>query len=66
MLKAMYHKNSAILEANIGYRPSFNWRSLMGVQEFLWSGLRWRIGNGASIRIWGDQWVPTIPGNFIP
>ncbi|CAN0912350.1 Uncharacterized mitochondrial protein AtMg00310 [Linum grandiflorum] len=55
ILKAKYHKNSSILEAEVGYRPSFIWRSLMGVQEFLWNGLRWGVGNGDSIRIWGDD-----------
>ncbi|CAN0904869.1 Uncharacterized mitochondrial protein AtMg00310 [Linum grandiflorum] len=41
ILKAKYHKHSSILEASTGYRSSFIWRSLMSVQEFLWSGLRW-------------------------
>ena len=22
-------------------------------------GLRWSIGNGQSVRIWGDRWLPT-------
>ncbi|CAN0830996.1 Uncharacterized mitochondrial protein AtMg00310 [Linum grandiflorum] len=65
ILKAKYHKHSSILEAGVGYRPSFIWRSLMSVQEFLWHGIRWRVGNGASISIWGDRWIPTLPGNFI-
>ncbi|CAN0906982.1 Uncharacterized mitochondrial protein AtMg00310 [Linum grandiflorum] len=66
ILKAKYHKHSSILEANIGYRPSFIWRSLISAQEFLWSGLRWKVGNGASIRVWGDRWIPSTPGYCVP
>ncbi|CAN1245627.1 Uncharacterized mitochondrial protein AtMg00310 [Linum grandiflorum] len=65
ILKAKYHKHTSILEASTGYRPSFIWRSLMSVQEFLWSGLRWRVGNGESINIWGTKWIPTISGDFV-
>ncbi|CAN0862162.1 Uncharacterized mitochondrial protein AtMg00310 [Linum grandiflorum] len=65
ILEAKVHKHSSILEAGVRYRPSFVWRSLMSVQEFLWCELRWRVGNGASISIWGDRWIPTLPGHFI-
>ncbi|CAL1374304.1 unnamed protein product [Linum trigynum] len=58
ILRAKYHKRSSILEANVGHNPSFVWRSLFTAQEFLHRGLRWRIGNGDSVRIWGDKWIP--------
>ncbi|CAN1247314.1 Uncharacterized mitochondrial protein AtMg00310 [Linum grandiflorum] len=51
MLKAKYHKHSTVLEAEIGYRPSFIWRSLLGVHDLLWKGLRWRVGDGCSVKI---------------
>ena len=28
------------------------------------NGLRWRLGNGESIRIWGDKWLPK-PSTFM-
>ncbi|CAL1360664.1 unnamed protein product [Linum trigynum] len=65
VLRAKYHKNSSILDASVGYRPSFIWRSLMGVQEFLMSRLRWRIGDGTGVRIWGDRWIPGVPHNYV-
>ncbi|CAN0856622.1 hypothetical protein LINGRAHAP2_LOCUS6537 [Linum grandiflorum] len=65
MLKAKYYKHSTILEAKMGYQPSFIWRSLMSAHDFLWKGLCWKVGNGGSIRIWGDGWVPALPQLFI-
>ncbi|CAL1410544.1 unnamed protein product [Linum trigynum] len=65
IMKAKYHKNVNILEARIGYRPSYVWRSLMGVQEFLVDGLRWKIGHGSAVRIWGDRWLPSTPNNIV-
>ncbi|CAN0917582.1 Putative ribonuclease H protein At1g65750 [Linum grandiflorum] len=66
MMKAKYFKHTTVLEAELGYRPSFIWCRLMSAQDFLWKGLRWRIGNDGSVRIWGDRWVPSIPQLFIP
>ncbi|CAN0906581.1 Uncharacterized mitochondrial protein AtMg00310, partial [Linum grandiflorum] len=65
ILKAKYHKHTSFLDANVGYRPSFIWRTLLSVQDFLWRGLRWCIGNGSDVAIWGDKWVPTVVGHYI-
>ncbi|CAL1356041.1 unnamed protein product [Linum trigynum] len=65
LLKAKYHKNDSILDARVGGRPSYVWRSLMSAQEFLVEGMCWRIGNGATVRIWGDRWVPSAPGFIV-
>ncbi|CAI0405846.1 unnamed protein product [Linum tenue] len=64
-MRAKYHKHTTVLEAEVGYRPSFIWRSLLSAQDFLNRGLRWRIGNGDSVSIWGDRWVPAAPEGFI-
>ncbi|CAI0428531.1 unnamed protein product [Linum tenue] len=37
----------------------------MSAQEFLNEGLRWRVGNGASIRVWGDRWLPTENATYV-
>ncbi|CAN0899179.1 hypothetical protein LINGRAHAP2_LOCUS20123 [Linum grandiflorum] len=65
-MKAKYHKNSSVFEGELGYRPSFIWRSLLSAQSLLREGLRWRAGNVASIRVWGDCWIPNLPEHFIP
>ncbi|CAL1356961.1 unnamed protein product [Linum trigynum] len=60
LIKAKYHPRTTILEAKVGWRPSYIWRSLMWAQDLLKAGCRWRIGSGEEVRIWGDRWVPNL------
>ncbi|KAG8501156.1 hypothetical protein CXB51_003244 [Gossypium anomalum] len=36
----------------------FTWRSIWGTRSVLESGMRWRIGDGKSVNIWNDAWLP--------
>jgi hypothetical protein len=63
IIKAKYYPNSSILEANLGSEPSFAWRSIHSARSLLEKGLIWRIGNGQSVKIWGDRWIP-IPSTY--
>ncbi|CAN0904784.1 Uncharacterized mitochondrial protein AtMg00310 [Linum grandiflorum] len=65
ILKVKYFPNSSILNAELGYHLSFIWRRLFSTQEFLCRG-HWRVGNGSSICIWGDRWIPYIHGFSVP
>lgn len=65
LLKARYFPNSDILEANLGCRPSFIWRSLQGAISLVKGGYRWLIGNGESVRVFEDRWLPR-PYTFKP
>jgi hypothetical protein len=58
ILKAKYYPTSSILEASMGNRPSYIWRSFMTAKPTLQKGLFWRIGCGKNIHIWHDKWVP--------
>lgn len=33
----------------------------MDASEILKKGIGWRLGNGASIKIWKDRWIPRLP-----
>jgi hypothetical protein len=58
ILKEKYYPHGSFLEARLGSRPSFAWRSILGAKPLVENGVGWRVGNGASIKIWGDAWLP--------
>jgi hypothetical protein len=59
ILRAKYFPYSSFLGASLGSRPSYAWRSIFSTRDLLKQGLVWRVGNGESINIWGDRWLPT-------
>ncbi|XP_042953522.1 uncharacterized protein LOC122290063 [Carya illinoinensis] len=58
MLKEKYFRHTDLLHAPLGFRPSVIWRSLWNARDLLREGLVWRVGDGRSIKIWKDKWVP--------
>ena len=58
VLKAKYFPTCDFINASIGNNPSYTWRSLISTQSLVLEGLQWRLGNGASIRVWQDKWLP--------
>ncbi|CAL9013386.1 unnamed protein product, partial [Prunus brigantina] len=63
IFRARYHPSVPFLEARVGTNPSFIWRSLHWGKELLNKGLRWRVGNGESIKVYTDKWLP-VPSLF--
>jgi hypothetical protein len=59
IIKTKYYPHSSILEASVGKRPSFAWRSIHNSCDLLKEGLIWRVGNGQKARIWKEKWIPT-------
>jgi ribonuclease HI len=59
IFKAKYHGSCTILEAKVGNKPSLVWRSFMKAQEIIIRGAIWRVGDGKSIKVKGDRWLPT-------
>jgi ribonuclease HI len=64
IMKAKYYPQHSFLEANLGTRPSFAWRSIWNSRTLLKEGLIWRVGNGESIKIWQDRWLPS-PSSYL-
>jgi len=60
--KAKYFPHTDILQATTGCNPSYAWRS---IQSSIWvinKGSCWGIGNGNSVKVWRDNWIPMNHG----
>ncbi|XP_050247223.1 uncharacterized mitochondrial protein AtMg00310-like [Quercus robur] len=57
VLKAKYFAKTSFLDAQVGKKPSYIWRSLMAAKPVLRDGIRWCVGDGKSIKIWEDAWL---------
>lgn len=63
IMKAKYFLNCSILEAGLGSKPSFAWRSIHSAGDLMKDRLIWRIGDDSCVQIWGEKWVP-LPQTF--
>ncbi|XP_074313519.1 uncharacterized protein LOC141648695 [Silene latifolia] len=45
------------MKAELGTNPSYTWRGIFEASGVLRAGLRRRIGNGLSTRVWSDPWL---------
>ena len=53
--KAKYFSHGDVLNASLGSKPSYAWKSIMQGLEVVKRGSRWRVGNGKLIHIWKDK-----------
>uniref|UniRef100_A0A2N9FYX5 Reverse transcriptase domain-containing protein n=1 Tax=Fagus sylvatica TaxID=28930 RepID=A0A2N9FYX5_FAGSY len=60
VLKAKYFPSCSFMDAGVGRRPSYAWRSLAMGRSVLTVGMRWHVGNGQRIWIWHDPWLPLV------
>ncbi|KAF5447221.1 hypothetical protein F2P56_032789 [Juglans regia] len=58
VLKVKYFSTSDFLQAKVGAKPFFIWRSLCATRELIKKGSIWRIGNGQDTKIWNCRWLP--------
>ncbi|XP_042983260.1 uncharacterized protein LOC122312663 [Carya illinoinensis] len=59
VLKRKYFPSAGFLDAKVGSRASFLWRSICAARNLVEKGSFWRIGNGADTLIWQHRWLPT-------
>ncbi|XP_059449513.1 uncharacterized protein LOC132180640 [Corylus avellana] len=65
VLKAKYFPQGNFLDAQLGSHPSYTWRSIWKAKSLLQARMKWRVGNGQSIKIWGDKWLPTPTSHVV-
>lgn len=58
IFKARYYLQRNFLSAKIGINPSYVWRSILESQDVIKKGAGCRVGNGDSINIELDPWLP--------
>ena len=63
--KARYFPHSSFLDAKESPGCYYVWRSLVAAISILRSGYCWRVGNGSSISVLGDKWIPNYPINKV-
>ena len=57
VFKAKYFPKSSVLEATTS-SGSYAWQSIMKARKVISKGMRWRIGDGKSINLYCDNWLP--------
>lgn len=65
ILKDKSFPNSSFLEATKQNKLSWGWKGILLGRQVLNCGLWWRMGNGESIKIGSDPWIPK-PHSFKP
>ena len=65
VFKPKIFPNCSFMEALDSQASSYAWWSILKGREVLKKGMRWRVGDGSSIRIWSDPWLPSTFMPFI-
>jgi hypothetical protein len=65
ILKEKYFSRGSFLQAKLGHKPSYAWRSLLKARQVLENGLVWRIGNGKQVKFWGNKWLLSSPDFWV-
>lgn len=63
--KEKYYPNYTFMETPLGKRPSYAWRSIWNAKYLLEEGMLWRVGDGRSIHIWEDRWLPSATTHVV-
>ena len=59
--KARYFPACSFIEAVLGSNPSYIWRSLLEARELIKAATVWKVGDGRSIKLEDNRWLPHPP-----
>ena len=59
VLKGKYFPNGDFMQAHAPASASATWKAIIAGRTALQTGLIKRVGNGESISVWNDTWIPT-------
>ena len=60
MFQAKFFPGGNIFDAVIPSRCSYAWRSILQARDVILKGAIWQVGDGRSINIWEQRWVPNL------
>lgn len=60
LLKDKYYPNADFVKVNLGYCPSYTWRSTWSSRVILAEGLRFKIEDGSNVKVWHDKWLRDV------
>lgn len=65
VLKAKYFLGKSILEAGLPRNASWFWQNVMAAREVIKIGIMKKVGDGKSVNIWKDCWIPFTEDGMI-
>jgi hypothetical protein len=65
VLKGRYFPDTDFWHAQKPRSSSYTWRSILHGRDLLVQGLRWGIGDGRTVKIQSDNWVPRYPPEIL-
>ena len=63
VFKAKYFPRGSIFEATSSSK-SYAWQNILRPRHLIEEGAKWRLGDGQSIRIFIDKWLPSGDGKI--
>lgn len=58
ILKAKYFPDSSFMDAVVRSNALYVWRSICTAREVIKRRSSWQIGDGRTVKVWGDRWIP--------
>ena len=55
-MHAKYGSSEHFFEARTKQTDSWVWKCLLRIRPFIKQGIRWKVGNGRTIKFWTDIW----------
>lgn len=66
LLKAKYYSKGSLLESQPPQNSSWFWKGIMSAKNLMKEGLRKRLGDRKTVRIWENSWIPfTSDGKYL-
>nr|XP_024930509.2 uncharacterized mitochondrial protein AtMg00310-like [Ziziphus jujuba var. spinosa] len=64
LMKVKYLKNDSFFSYKLKKGTSWVWKGIIKSRDALRTGACFRVGDGSSIDLWKDPWVPDLPNIF--